>query len=63
MTAGEIVKQCQHRYDGTAEYCRTCGASNFQPKDEPQIIKVGMATDSVTGKVLGVTLDTDCAWK
>ena len=32
-------------------------------KNEPQIIKVGMATDSVTGKVLGVTLDTDCAWK
>ena len=32
-------------------------------KTEPQIIKVGMATDSVTGKVLGVTLDTDCAWR
>ena len=30
--------KCQHRYDGTAEYCRTCGASNFQPKDEPQSI-------------------------
>ena len=35
----------------------------LEPKDEPQTIKVGMATDSVTGKVLGVTLDTDCAWK
>ena len=33
-----------------------------QVEDEPQTIKVGMATDSVTGKVLGVTLDTDCAW-
>ena len=28
--------KCQHRYDGTTEFCRTCGASNFQPKDEPQ---------------------------
>lgn len=46
-------------------------------KDEPQtmyypqvdgitpsvIQKVGYATDSVTGEILGMTLDTDCAWK
>ena len=36
---------------------------NVRSKDEPQTIKVGMATDSVTGKVLGITADTDCAWR
>lgn len=30
---------------------------------EPSITKVGYAIDSVTGEVLGMTLDTDCSWK
>ncbi len=30
----------------------------------PSVIqKVGYATDSVTGEILGMTLDTDCSWK
>ena len=27
---------CRHHTDGTVELCRTCGESNYEPKDEPQ---------------------------
>jgi hypothetical protein len=25
---------CRHKHDGTIGYCRTCGESNYEPKDE-----------------------------
>ena len=25
---------CRHKYDGTVNYCRSCGESNYEPKDE-----------------------------
>lgn len=62
-------KTCKHDLWSTPRTCGKCfrqedgKPSMYEPKDEPQTIKVGMATDSVTGKVLGITADTDCAWK
>ena len=26
---------CRHKHDGTVGYCRTCGESNYEPKNEP----------------------------
>ena len=25
---------CRHKYDGTVGYCKSCGESNYEPKDE-----------------------------